>query len=101
MGLPGRMTGQPRLQLDCLPSRATAIFRQILNQIIQAKPTTPTVVKESDREDDCQREQQPQDRVVLKTNDQETEKANCKNYQLGNHDVGKNGADEESFFSLE
>jgi hypothetical protein len=26
------------------------------------------------REDDCQREQQPQDCVVLKTNDQETEK---------------------------
>jgi len=74
--------------LDCLSSRATAIFGQILNQIIQAQPTTPTVVEESDREDDCQCEQQPQNCVVLKTNDQETEKADCENYQLSNHDVG-------------
>jgi len=86
--------------LDCLSSRATTIFRQILNQIIQAEPTTPTVVEERYREDDCQREQQPQDCVVLKTNDQETEKADCQNYQLGDHHVGQNGADEEDFFPL-
>jgi hypothetical protein len=101
MGLPERRTRQLRVPLDCLSSRATTIFRQILNQVIQAKPTTPTVVEESNREDDCEREQQPQDCIVFKTNDEETEKADCQNYQLGDHHVGQNGANEKAFFPLE
>jgi hypothetical protein len=59
------------------------------------------VVKEGNRKDDCQRKQQPQDSPVLKAYDHETEKADRENDQLGDDDIGENGANEESFFTLE
>ena len=77
------------------------VFRQGFDEEVEAQPQAPTVVIESNRENQCQYEEQDEDAFVISPHDQEEEEANQQDHKLGGDDVGQDCADKEAVFPLE
>lgn len=76
------------------------VFRQRLDEVIESKPETPTVMIKRDRKYQRHDKQQNQHTVVLGAYYQQHEETENKDHQFGNDDVGQDRPDEETIFTF-
>jgi len=76
-------------------------FGQRLDDVVESQPQTPTVVIESDGENQRHREQQHEHILVFRADNQQTEKADQEDHNLGSDNVGENRTNEEPILTFE